>query len=145
MHPQLSLWRINARAQKTLTAFGGSMSENVETGLLRKVENSVGELQRQGADNQKKLDRVLRLLDGDDGQSIGLRAEMRELRRTMSDYGDHEKRLKVLEAESTSEKGYTFGRKSLIASVAAAVTFLGAILYFANQFSALGKIVGGGP
>ncbi len=120
------------------------MSE-IEAGLLRRVESSIGELQRQGADNQKKLDRVLRLLDGDDDQSIGLRAEMRELKRTMSDYGDHEKRLKVLEAESTTEQGFSVGRKSLIAGVVTIVTLLGTFLYFANQLSALGeKIAGGG-
>ncbi len=121
------------------------MSENIDTGLLAKIYRSVDDLQRQGADNQKRLDRALRLLDGDDDQSIGLRAEMRELKRTMSDYSDHEKRLKFLEAESTTEKGFSVGRKSLIAGVATIVTLLGTFLYFANQLSALGeKIAGGG-
>ncbi len=121
------------------------MSDNIEAGLLTKIYRSVDDLQRQGADNQKRLDRALRLLDGDDDQSIGLRAEMRELKRMVSNYDDHEKRIKVLEAESTSEKSYTFGRKALITSVAAAVTFLSAILYFASQLSTLGeKIAGGG-
>lgn len=118
---------------------------NTDTELLTKLLRAVDGMQGQLADNKQKLDRALRLLDGDDDQSIGLRAEMRELKRTMSDYGDHEKRLKALEGESTAEKGFSVGRKSLIAGVAAAVTFLGAILYFANQLSVLGaKIVGGG-
>ncbi len=122
------------------------MSDNIEAGLLAKIYRSVDELQRQGGDNQRRLDRALRLLDGDDAQSIGLRAEMRELKRTVSDYGDHEKRIKALEAESTSEKGFSVGRKSLIAGLVTIVTLLGTFLYFANQLSALGeKIVGGGP
>ncbi len=121
------------------------MSDNIEAGLLTKIHRSVDDLQRQGADNQKRLDRALRLLDGDDDQSIGLRAEMRELKRAVRDYDDHEKRLKLLETESTSEQGFSVGRKSLIAGVVTIVTLLGAFLYFANQLSALGeKIAGGG-
>lgn len=118
---------------------------NTDTELLTKLLRAVDDMQRQLADNQRKLDRAVRLLDGDDGQSIGLRAEMRELKRAVNDYADHENRLKALENESTSEKGYTVGRNALIAGVVTVVTLLGAFLYFANQLSILGaKIVGGG-
>ncbi len=120
------------------------MSDNIEAGLLTKIYRSVDDLQRQGTDNQKRLDRALRLLDGDDGQSVGLRADMRELQRTMRDFGDHEKRLKSLEAESTSEQGFSVGRKSLIAGVVTIVTLLGTFLYFANQLSSLAEKVAGG-
>ncbi len=121
------------------------MSSNTDTELLTELLRSIDDMKRQGADNQAKLDRVLLLLDGDDAQSIGMRAEMRELKRVVSNYGDHEERIKTLEGESTTQKGYTVGRKTLITGFVTAVTLLGAILYFANQLSVLGeKIVRGG-
>lgn len=120
------------------------MSENIETGLLTKLQRSVDELQRQGADNQRKLDRALRLLDGDDGQSIGLRAEMRELRQAVRDYDDHEKRIKVLEGESTTQKGSRVGRTQLFAGVAFIITVLGGLLGIALQISNLAPKAGGG-
>lgn len=120
------------------------MPGNTETELLTKLQRSVDDLQRQGADNQKKLDRALRLLDGDDGQSIGLRAEMRDLKQAVRDYDDHEKRIKTLEGESTTQKGSKLGRTQLWGGIAFVIVVLGGLLGIAIQISNLApKAIGG--